>query len=182
MNLPLTLLYPFAPSISNMVEEQRADTTVIDDMLKIYIIAAFLIIIILLLTIKVIYYLLYINFSKHLLSFHPAIILPSLVLLFICLLPTEEDIRLEVTDDVLTKHASTIDSTIAQWLDDNNIPQYKLCNENAMYTVGEDLHMANYKIKDTLLCGGYKPVENFHIVDKDITIKIEDDGIYGSIH
>ena len=82
----------------------------------------------------------------------------------------------------MIKHASTIDTTISQWLYENNVPQYKLCNEKVMYTRGEGLEMARYKTGDTLICGGTLPVEDFKFLGKSITIEIQDNGIYGSIN
>lgn len=178
----LILLYPFLPSISQQMNIKDGASTIINEDVKIILIIVFITLIAILLILRMLRYLFYFDYRSKKSSLHSLFLFPSVIILFICLIPTEEDIMIDTKEEIMTKHASTIDTTISQWLYENNIPQYKLCNEKAIYTRGEGLKMARYKTGDTLLCGGMLPVEDFKILNKSITIEIQDDGIYGSIN
>lgn len=182
MQRMLTLLYPFLPSISQQIEEQKGSYTIISDDMKIILVIIFIILIVVSFIIQGIRHLAYFDHEKNTSIFHPIVVFPATIILFICFIPTERDIRVSLQDEILTQHDSTIDATISQWMDDNNIPQYKLCNEKMVYTRGQGLDMARYKTTDTLLCGGEIPVKDFYILDKHITIEIKDDGIYGVVN
>lgn len=182
MQRMLTLLYPFLPSISQQIEEQKGSYTIISDDMKIILVIIFMILIVVSFIIQGIRHLAYFDHEKNTSIFHPIVVFPATIILFICFIPTERDIRVSLQEEIITKHESTIDATISQWMNDNDIPQYKLCNEKMTYVYGEGLDMARYKTTDTLLCGGINSVENFHILDKNITIEIKDDGIYGVVN
>lgn len=178
----LTLLYPFLPSISQQMSMKEDNYTILNDDIKMILIVVFITLIVILLIFRMLRYLFYFDYISKKSSFHSFFIFPAIIILFICFIPTEEDIMIDTKEEIMTKHASTIDTTISQWLYDNNVPQYKLCNEKAIYTRGEGLEMARYRTGDTLLCGGMLPVEDFKILNKSITIDVQDDGIYGSIN
>lgn len=177
----LTLIYPFSPSITQQLEQRQGEIAMMDDTLKMTLIIIFVSIILLMLLIKVVYFFLYLDVFKKTPSFNPFIFFSFMVMMMVCFIPTEEDMRIELKEEYLSKHAVSIDTTISKWLDDNDIPQYKICNESAIYTYGTGMDMAEYKTKDTLLCGGSSPVREFNILERTISINVKDDGIHGRI-
>ena len=178
----LTLLYPFLPSLSQYMSMEEGSSIMINEDIKIILIIIFIILNVILILIRMLIHLFYFDYSYKNSSFHSVFLFSSIIILLICFIPTEKDLMLDIKEEIMIKHASTIDTTISQWLYENNVPQYKLCNEKVMYTRGEGLEMARYKTGDTLICGGTLPVEDFKFLGKSITIEIQDNGIYGSIN
>lgn len=177
----LTLIYPFSPSITQQLEQRQGEIAMVDDTLKMTFIIIFVSTILLVILIKAVHFFLYLDVFKKTPSFSPFVLFSFMIMMIVCFIPTEEDMRIELKQEYLSKHATSIDMTISKWLEDNDIPQYKVCNERLIYTHGTGMDMAEYKTKDTLLCGGELPVREFNILEKTITINVKDDGIHGRI-
>lgn len=175
-----TLLYSFSSPISELVNDHvDHQGIVINQTFQTLCIVSIVLVLVGYLAARLVHHF-FGDYSKQTKT-HRVLYLPVICLSLVMFLPTVKDVRSDAQDKIITENAAVIDRKVAYWMRNNNIPQYVLCNDKAIYSTGEGMQFAEYRTSDTLLCGGINEVHDFKVSGKVISIIIEDDGVYGVI-